>query len=117
MVPNKVSEQLHIGADKLKEYEANGLLGDTAKPDRTSDNSDRLIQRICLINFLLDSGMEMKELKAYLHLLDEKTENREEQIRMLRKRRCSLLEEIHIKQQILDKPDYMIRETKKDSRQ
>lgn len=39
---------------------------------------------------------------------------KEEQIRILRKRRAQLLDEIHGKQQLLDQLDYMIHEIKKD---
>ncbi len=39
-------------------------------------------------------------------------EDRERQIRMIRKCRCRLLEEIHGKQQSLDEIDYMIRKMK-----
>ena len=40
---------------------------------------------------------------------------KEEQIRILRKNRLQLLDEIHSKQQLLDQLDYMIHEIKKDS--
>ncbi len=38
---------------------------------------------------------------------------KEEQIRILRKNRLQLLDEIHSKQQLLDQLDYMIHEIKK----
>ncbi len=101
-----------ISADKLKEYEENGLLRHTINPEESFDHSEEFIRRIYLIDFLLKSGMDQDNLKTYLHLLDGKTESRDEQILILRKHRCKLLEEIHDKQQILDKLDYMIRETK-----
>lgn len=40
---------------------------------------------------------------------------KEDQIRILRKNRFQLLDEIHSKQQLLDQLDYMIHEIKKDS--
>lgn len=40
---------------------------------------------------------------------------KEDQIRILRKSRLQLLDEIHSKQQLLDRLDYMIHEIKKDS--
>lgn len=107
---NEISKQLQISADKLREYEANGLLGSTMYTEESSGHSEQFIQRICLIDFLLRSGMTTDRLKSYLRLLDKKTESRDEQIRILRKQRCCLLEEIHYKQQILDELDYMIRE-------
>lgn len=40
---------------------------------------------------------------------------KEDQIRILRKSRLQLLDEIHSKQQLLDQLDYMIHEIKKNS--
>lgn len=46
----------------------------------------------------------------------ENGKTKEEQIRILRKRRAQLLDEIHGKQQLLDQLDYMIHEMKKINR-
>ena len=56
--------------------------------------------------------MSMDVLKKYLRLLEDKTASKEEQIRILRKQRYQLLDDIHDKQQTLDALDYMIREIK-----
>lgn len=45
-------------------------------------------------------------------LLNEKDKTKEEQVRILRKERGRLLEEIHEKQQLLDRLDYMLYEIK-----
>ena len=47
-------------------------------------------------------------------LLNEKGKTKEEQIRIIRKERGCLLEEIHRKQQLLDRLDYMLYEMKKN---
>lgn len=52
-------------------------------------------------------------LKKYLSLLENKTGSKEEQIKILRKQRFKLLEDIHEKQQSLDELDYMIDEIKR----
>lgn len=44
----------------------------------------------------------MEALKKYLRLLNDKTGSKEEQIRILRKQRYQLLDDIHDKQQALD---------------
>lgn len=49
-------------------------------------------------------------------LLNEKEKTKEEQIRIIRKERGRLLEEIHGKQQLLDRLDYMLHEMKKINR-
>lgn len=50
-------------------------------------------------------------LTEIMEQLDEKTE--EERIRILRKNRAQLLDEIHGKQQLLDQLDYMLYEIKR----
>lgn len=45
-------------------------------------------------------------------LLNEKDKTKEKQVRILRKERGRLLEEIHEKQQLLDRLDYMLYEIK-----
>ncbi|WP_314724569.1 hypothetical protein [Enterocloster bolteae] len=47
-------------------------------------------------------------------LLNEKEKTKEERIRIIRKERGRLLEEIHGKQQQLDRLDYMLHEMKKN---
>lgn len=48
-----------------------------------------------------------------MSLLEKKTGSKEEQIKILRKQRFKLLDDIHEKQQSLDALDYMIGEIKK----
>ena len=55
------------------------------------------------------SGMTLGEIEK---LLNEKDKTKEEQVRILRKERGRLLEEIHEKQQLLDRLDYMLYEIK-----
>lgn len=47
-------------------------------------------------------------------LVKEHGKTKEEQIRILRKSRSQLLDEIHSKQQLLDQLDYMIHKMKED---
>lgn len=53
-------------------------------------------------------------LEEITKLVKEYGKTKEEQIRILRKSRLQLLDEIHFKQQLLDQLDYMIHEIKKD---
>lgn len=54
-----------------------------------------------------------QELKDMIDSLDESEGSAEEKIRRLRCMRCGLLDEIHEKQQLLDKVDYIICKLKK----
>ena len=49
-------------------------------------------------------------VKQLLVLMDAKTDTDAEQVRLLRRCRYRLLDEIHEKQQSLDQVDYLIRE-------
>lgn len=53
--------------------------------------------------------MTLEEIEK---LLNEKVKTKEEKIRIIRKARGCLLEEIHGKQQLLDRLDYMLYEIK-----
>ncbi len=112
MTLNEASRRFHISMEKLKSYEENDLLEHQTLADGTFDYTETELRRVGLIHSLLKSGMNMDILKRYLKLLDDKTGNKEEQIRILRKQRCKLLDDIHDKQQTLDEIDFMIRETK-----
>lgn len=54
--------------------------------------------------------MTLGEITA---LLQQKEPDKDAQIRILRKARCELLEQIHSQQQLLDQLDYMLHELKK----
>lgn len=113
MTLNEASRRFQISMEKLKCYEENSLLEHRTLADGTFDYTETELRRVGLIHSLLKSGMKMDTLRKYLRLLNDKTGGKEEQIRMLQKQRCLLLEAIHDKQQALDELDYLIRETKK----
>ena len=52
-------------------------------------------------------------LEEITKLVKENGKTKEDQIRILRKSRAQLLDEIHSKQQLLDQLDYMIHEVRK----
>ena len=55
-------------------------------------------------------------LEEITRQVKENGKTKEEQIRILRKSRAQLLDEIHSKQQLLDQLDYMIHEIRKNDR-
>lgn len=114
MTLNEASKRFHICMEKLKTYEEHHLLEHQTLADGTFDYTETELRRVGLIHSLLKSGMDMEALKKYLRLLNDQTGSKEEQIRILRKQRCQLLDDIHDKQQALDELDYMIREAKKN---
>lgn len=112
MTLNEASKRFHISIEKLKSYEENGLLEHQTLADGTFDYTETEFWHIGLIHSLLRSGIDMEVLKKYLRLIKDKTSSKQEQIKILRKQRYELLDDIHDKQQVLDELDYMIRKTK-----
>lgn len=107
MTLKEVSMRFCMDLDKLRGYEANGLLTHATLSDGTFDYRESDVRRIGIINKLLKSGMTANEVKSY-HAAD-----RDGQLRILRKQRCVLLVEIHDKQQLLDEVDFLIEEKRK----
>lgn len=109
----EAAEHFCISRSKLEYYEWNGLFDSHRKFDGSIDYCDETLEYIGLIELLLSAGLSMDTLKNYLESLGNDKASNEEQIRILIKQRYILLDNIHEKQKILDKLDYIIREAKK----
>lgn len=114
MTLDEVSRQFHISIEKLKFYEENGLLECKQFVDDIPDYTEDELHKVALIQSLLKAGFETNTLKKYFTLCNENKEDRKEKIRLLRKQRFQLLDEIHDKQQSLDEIDYMIERIRKN---
>lgn len=113
MTLKEASEQFCISIDKLNVYEKHGLLVQKTLVNGIPDyTEEELSEKVGIIHALSEAGMDMNTLKSYL-LFGKKMEGKKDQIRILRKQRYQLLEEIHRKQQSLDRLDYMIDEIRK----
>lgn len=110
MTIQEASKRFHIKLDTLQLYLENGLLTGVKMADGTLNYKEDELQRIVQYHFLLKSGMDMETLKRLAHLMESKMDTTAEQVKLLRKCRYQLLEEIHGKQQDLDQLDYMIHE-------
>lgn len=106
------SKMFGIPVDTLQQYEKNGFLQGMVKDSKAGNYEEDDFKQLGLVHFLLNAGFTQKEVRKYLELI-KNNETGEEQIRMLRKQRCELLDGIHEKQQMLDQIDYMIWEKKK----
>lgn len=113
MTAEEVSRKYHIGVDKIKCYEENGLLEHSILADGKIEYTVAQIDCAGMIHSLLEAGMDMEKLKAFMKLYYENKKDKSEQIQILRKQRYLLLDEIHRKQQSLDELDYMIGKLKK----
>lgn len=66
----------------------------------------------CEIRFLSGIGRQEMTLEEITKQLEKNGRTEEEQIRIIRKSRAQLLDEIHGKQQLLDRLDYMLYQMK-----
>lgn len=106
----EASKRFHISMEKIRFYEENGLLESQPSSDGTAQYAETELRRIGIIHSLLKAGFDLEMLKKYLRLLDSEYSDKEQQIKILRKQRYILLNDIHDKQQSLDELDYMISE-------
>ena len=109
----EASKRFCISIEKLNYYEENRLIRYGKLVDGIPDYTEAELHKVGVIHALLEAGMDVAELEKYLGMLHGKIESREEQIRILRKQRYKLLEEIHCKKQSLDGIDYMIDKIKR----
>ena len=102
-----------LSMEKLQRYAEEGFLHCQTRPDGSVDYDEEDFKKIGQIQSLTAIGMSPENLRLFFDLPENSAQGREGKTRMLRKCRASLLEEIHKKQQILDRIDYYICELKK----
>ena len=112
MTIQEAGRKFHMKPETLQLFLENGLLAGTKTADGTLDYPEEEIKHAIHFRFLLRSGMDMETLKRLAHLMESRMDTTAEQVKLLRKCRYQLLEEIHGKQQDLDQLDYIIHEMK-----
>lgn len=100
--------RFQLDIEKLDFYERNGLLECRQFINGIPDYTEDELRRVGLIHSLLKAGFDIDSLKKFFSLPVHDGADKEEKLRLLRKQRCQLLDEIHGKQQSLDELDYMI---------
>lgn len=113
MTLEEASKRYGIAIERLKWYERKGFLQYQRGEEGNSDYQEAEFRKLGQIHVLLQSGMKPEELQIFLDLSEKSTQGRTERTKLLRKCRAELLEEIHQKQQLLDRIDYYIYELKK----
>ncbi len=102
-----------LSMEKLQDYAEQGFLRCRVKPNGSVDYEEDDFKKIGQIQSLTAIGMSLENLRLFFSLSENSAQGCEGKTRMLRKCRVDLLEEIHQKQQILDRIDYYICELKK----
>lgn len=86
----------------LEQYELCGFCcGEQERCD------DRDLEKLGLLLSLRDAGFSCEEAQEYMRLCLLGESTREERCRILKKKRCATLEEIHLQEKRLDRLDYL----------
>ena len=107
MTVNEVSERYKIPVKILQEYESWGLCGEVKKIMGSWHYDESDIERLSTIMTLHDIGFTNDEVRRYMRLLLEGESTEQERMKMLTEKRSGTLDEIHFKQQQLDRLDYL----------
>lgn len=111
MTIEEAGKRVPIDMDTLRSYEKQGLLRlenlDTAQAAKE-------LQDVQDIDSLARIGVGLEELKRLKALMDQGASTVEEQIRLLKRCRFQMLDDIHVRQQSLDRIDYMIHTRKQN---
>lgn len=116
MTIQEASERYQIPLHILLEYEKWGLCGAVKKVvgDWQYDDSD--LERLSTIMTLHDIGFTTEEVEVYMQLLMEGDSSAPQRLRMLEEKRNAALDEIHFKEQQLQRLDYLRHEIRKAQR-
>ena len=101
MTLEELGTRIHIEVKELEWYESQGLLN----PEEL--RSDEELEQLQLLDDLARLGLGVGELRQMKELM-EGSRTEENQLRLLKKWRFQMLDEIHGKQQSLDRLDYVI---------
>ncbi len=108
----EVCRRFNLSADKINYYEKESLLRHQTDNNGEADYSQADLKRIALLNLLCKIGIDDEDLKKYFRIDGNSPEFKQEQVKVLRRQRYKLLDNIHEKQQLLDQLDYLIKTIK-----
>ena len=103
----EASKQYHIPIKVLRAYESWGLCSEVKKVMGNWQYDDQDLERLSLIMTLHDIGFENKEVEAYMRLMMQGDETKEERMKMLNRHRSHALDEIHFREKQLERMDYL----------
>ena len=99
MTLQEASSCFHLDVKMLRLYEESGLIRTEKTESGETDYPEAELRKAAQLCALQRAGMELEELKKLCDL--QRSGCCEAKIRLLRKCRCRLLEQIHQKQQAL----------------
>lgn len=105
MTIEEAEQKVPIGEKDLRNYINQGLL---QLENLDQANLEKELLDIQVIDSLAKIGAGPEELKQLKNLMKQGIQTRDEQFRILRRCRFQMVDDIHVRQQSLDRIDYMI---------
>ena len=115
MTLEEASKRFCLEIAHLHLYEEKGLLTGEKAENGTVEYSETELQKAVQLYFLEEAGVSFDVLKQYAISTEKGAGAAVDRVRILRKCRYQLLDEIHQKQQSLDRVDYLIHKIKNQS--
>ena len=112
MTIDEASERYSIPLDILREYESWGLCGAVKKVMGAWQYDDTDLERLSTVMTLHDLGFSPQEVETYMRLMLEGGSDAE-RLRMLDRRRCACLDDIHFREKQLGRLDYLRHQLRK----
>lgn len=109
---NKISKDLLVDQELLSDLHKSGLLEYDQSCDKVDSCFGCNIDKLSLYCFLTEIGLDIPTLVKYSEC--EKKGMKKEQISILKKGRFLILDDIHKKQQLLDRLDYLLLKMRKE---
>ena len=99
-------KRYNLSEEMLWSYKDSGLI----VPETENEYTEGNFRHIEVIKMLSEAGMSDEMLRTYLQMLDGNA-SREEQVKLMRVFRATLIEKMHDRQQNIDHVDYLIYQT------
>lgn len=112
MTISEIQTYLSIPEKMVKQYIADGFLSGRELPDGSLELEELQLDDLKLIQLFMKAGFSKASILQYLRL-SKKDGMEDACIRILRRHRGKLLEDIHEKQRLLDNLDFVIWEKQK----
>lgn len=118
MTVEEVIKQYKIPRKILDEYQSFGLCDAVREVMGDWKYNDEDLERLSMIMSLHDIGFSTEEVETYMKLLVAGVNTESERMRMLNKKRASVLDDIHFREKQIERMDYLryeMRRNMKDS--
>lgn len=107
MTVEEVIKQYKIPKKILDEYHSFGLCDAVREVMGDWKYDDEDLERLSMIMSLHDIGFSTEEVETYMKLLIAGTKTEPERMRMLNKKRASILDDIHFREKQVERMDYL----------